>query len=195
MDETRQTLIQRIACGEPGAWVEANAIYAPLIRNWLGRYRLQPSDVDDVTQEVMKVLVAQIKDFEHNGRTGAFRNWLRTTTVNIARNSLRKRNTPVGGGGTDFQIAMAELEDPHSKLSKEFDDEHNRHVVKYLLKEIATEFKPITMRVFKMHVVDGVSVDGTADSLGVSRASVHASKSRVLRKLRQRAGELLVETL
>ena len=191
MDKTRQTLIQQIARGDPGAWVEANAIYDPLIRNWLGRYQLQASDVDDLTQEVLRVLVHQIKDFEHNGRVGAFRNWLRTTTVNIARNTLRRRNIPVGGGGTEFQAAMVALEDPDSRLSRKFDDEHNQHVVSFLLREIERDFKEPTLQVFKMHVVDGISVSETAHNLGVSQATVHTAKSRVLRKLRQRAGALL----
>lgn len=195
MDKTRLTLIERIANDDPGAWVEVNAIYLPLIRGWLGRYQLQRSDVDDLSQEVLKILVAQIKDFEHNGRTGAFRNWLRTTTVNVARNTLRKRNTPLAGGGTEFQAGMAALEDPHSNLSKEFDEDHDRHVVRYLLTEIEGDFKELTLQVFKMHVVEGATVEETARFHGVSRASVHTSKSRVLRKLRQRAGELLVDTL
>ena len=194
MDKTRLTLIERIAKDEPCAWVEVNAIYGPLIRGWLGRYQLQPSDVDDLAQEVLKVLVSQIESFQHNGRVGAFRNWLRTTTVNVARNNLRRRSVPIGGGGTEFQAAMSELEDPNSNLSRDFDDEHNRHVVKFLLTEIEGEFKPHTLRIFKMHVVDGASVTETAEKLGVSRASVHTSKSRVLRKLRQKAGVLLEDT-
>lgn len=193
MNETRLTLIQRISNDETGAWTEVDSIYGPLIRGWLGRYHLQPADVDDLTQEVLKVLVAEIGKFDHNGRVGAFRNWLRTTTVNVARNTLRKRGTP-GGGGTGFQVAMAALEDPNSELSREFDDQHNQHVVKFLLKDIESDFKPQTMAIFKMHVVDEISVNETAERFGVSRASVHTAKSRVLRKLRERAGDLLVES-
>ncbi len=208
MDKTRLTLIQRLAlahqdAGSSGvdaaatsgdqqsAWVEIDAIYRPLIRGWLSRYRLQPSDVEDLSQEVLTVLLRQIGSFEHNGRVGAFRNWLRTTTVNVARNTLRRRNIPVGAGGSEFQASLVQLEDHDSHLSREFDAEHSRYVVAYLLNEVENDFSPSTMQIFRKHVLEGQDIAETAASLDVSHASVHTAKSRVLRKLRQRAGEML----
>ncbi|MEL6110515.1 MAG: sigma-70 family RNA polymerase sigma factor [Planctomycetota bacterium] len=189
MDKTRLTLIERISGGEDDAWTEMDGIYRPLIRGWLGRFRLQPNDADDITQEVLSVLVRQIRNFRHNGRLGAFRNWLRTTTVNVARNQLRKHQAAIGAN--DLQVTLEQLEDPKSHMSREFDAQHNRHVVAFLLDEIQKEFATTTLEVFRCHVVEGSSVAETADRLGVSHATVHTSKSRVLRKLRQRAGDLL----
>ncbi|MEM6980793.1 MAG: sigma-70 family RNA polymerase sigma factor, partial [Planctomycetota bacterium] len=168
MDSTRHSLLGRLMESEQTAWDEVDAIYRPLIRNWLGRYRLQASDVDDLTQEVLAVLVKQIGSFEHNGRVGAFRNWLRTTTVNVARNLLRKRNLPIGGGGSEFQASLAQLEDPESKLSKQFDIGHSRFVIAHLLGRIERDFQDVTLRIFRMHVMEGVSVSETAERLGVS---------------------------
>ncbi|MEO1528959.1 MAG: sigma-70 family RNA polymerase sigma factor [Planctomycetota bacterium] len=189
MDKTRLTLIERISGGEEEAWSEVDGIYRPLIRGWLGRFRLQPNDTDDVTQEVLSVLVRQIKNFEHNGRVGAFRNWLRNTTVNVARNQLRKHRGAIGTG--DVQATLGQLEDPSSDASREFDAQHNRHLVAFLLDEIQKEFAETTVEVFRCHVVEGSSVAETAEKYGVSNATVHTAKSRVLRKLRQRAGGLL----
>ena len=94
MDRTRLTLIERISGGQEDAWVEVDGIYRPLIHGWLSRYRLQSNDAEDITQEVLSVLVRQIGSFHHNGRTGAFRNWLRSTTVNVARSHLRNITRP-----------------------------------------------------------------------------------------------------
>lgn len=189
MDKTRLTLIERISGGEDDAWTEMDGLYRPLIRGWLGRFRLQDNDAEDITQEVLSVLVRQIGNFRHNGRTGAFRNWLRTTTVNVARNQLRKHQAAIGAN--QLQVTLEQLEDPKSDASREFDTQHNRHVVSFLLDEIQKEFAETTLKVFRCHVVEGTSVTETADRLGVSRATVHTAKSRVLRKLRQRAGDLL----
>ena len=191
MENTRHSLIERLGGGEQSAWDEVNEIYRPMIRKWLSSFRLQPSDVEDMTQEVLTVLVRQIGDFRHNGQVGAFRNWLRTTTINVTRNSLRRRNITQGKGGSVFQASLAEMEDPNSADSRAFDEEHNRYVVAYLLREIERDFAEATLQIFRVHVVDDNSVAETAAILNVTNASVHTAKSRVLRKLRQRAGEIL----
>ena len=60
-------------------------IYAPLIRRWVRPYVAQSADFDDVVQEVLTTLVSELSRFDHNGRTGAFRAWLRAITVNRIR--------------------------------------------------------------------------------------------------------------
>jgi DNA-directed RNA polymerase specialized sigma24 family protein len=46
---------------------------------------LPRSDADDLAQEVMLVIVREMPHFEHSGRKGAFRNWLRMITVHRRR--------------------------------------------------------------------------------------------------------------
>lgn len=192
MHTTRISLIQKLGAGEAQAWNELDRVYRPLIHGWLRRYHLQPSDADDLTQEVLTVLVRGVADFEHNGRVGAFRNWLRTTTVNLARNYLRRKNQFQAGGGADaFQEMLDQLEDPQSRVSQEFEWEHDRAVVRRLLEQLASQFEAVTIDIFRMHVVDGVGVQETAQKLGVGVASVHTAKSRVLRRLRQDAAEII----
>lgn len=54
-------------------------------RGWLRRYALQTADADDLVQDVCGVLVSELPAFEHNGRRGAFRCWLRGIMVNRLR--------------------------------------------------------------------------------------------------------------
>ena len=85
-NETRISFIQQLGDGHSDAWSELDATYRPMIVHWLRRFELQASDADDLAQEVMAHVVGRISGFEHNGRVGAFRNWLRATTINVARN-------------------------------------------------------------------------------------------------------------
>ena len=192
MHTTRLSLIQQLGAGQADAWHELDQVYRPLITHWLRRYRFPLEDVQDVTQEVMAVVVRQIGQFEHSGQVGAFRNWLRTTTVNLARNYLRKRNNAVSGSAGLMQM-LDQLEDPRSSTAQEFDREHDLHVVRRLLEQISVQFTPQTLAVFRMHVIGGVSAQDAAKQLGVSVASVHAAKSRVLSRLRQQAADWIDE--
>ena len=188
-DATRITLIQRLADGDAAAWDEAESLYRPLISKWLRRHNLQSGDVDDLTQEVMVVLVRDGTQFDHNGRVGAFRKWLRLTTVNVARNYLRRHGPLHGAGGTQFLNALNLLEDESSEISRIFDREHNHLVLNQLLDAVAGQVETITLTIFRRHVLDEVSSEQTAAELGVSVASVHTAKSRVLRRLRTLAAD------
>lgn len=191
MTATRMTLLQDLRDGDSIAWLEADTLYRPMIRAWLARFPLQASDVDDITQDVMSALIRKLPSFEHNGRVGAFRNWLRTTTVFAMRNATRKRKQLGNAFLGSFDQTLAELDDPNSHLSREFDREHTRWLVQRLLERIKPEFQAQTIAIFERHVVEGATVSETASALGVTEASVHTAKSRVLRRLRSYGDDLL----
>jgi hypothetical protein len=59
-------------------------MYRPLIRRWIGQIPGLGTEVDDVAQEVLLVLVREIPRFDRR-REGSFRAWLRQITVNRVR--------------------------------------------------------------------------------------------------------------
>ena len=63
--------------GEADAWEDLTGLYRPLIVGWLNRQGVPASDLDDVTQDILLSVVKQLPAFEHSGRRGAFRSWLR----------------------------------------------------------------------------------------------------------------------
>lgn len=75
--ETPVSLLERLRLRPgPEAWQRLTDLYAPLVRSWVARDRLQPADADDVCQEVMAVVVRELPQFRHDLRRGAFRRWL-----------------------------------------------------------------------------------------------------------------------
>src|SRR5581483_6192205 len=117
--------------------------YTPLIRGWLVRHGLQPSDNDDLVQDVLATLVRELPHFSHNGQRGAFRRWLRITTVNRLRNFWRERQTrPLATGSSDVQDLLDQLEDSDSGLSRRWDEEHDRYIAQRALELIKPEFAP-----------------------------------------------------
>lgn len=175
-------------------WRRLVDLYSPLIRSWLRRHAASENDVDDVTQEVLAVVVRRFPEFERQ-RCGAFRSWLRTIAVNCLRDQWRKGNRqPAGGGGTDFNILLGQLEDPHSGLSQQWNREHDAHVSQYLLEQVRPQFAPQTWTAFRRFALDGLSADEVAQELGITPNAVFIAKSRVMSALRQ-VGEGLLEDL
>lgn len=169
-------------------------LYAPLLRSWLRKYDLQPSDVDDLVQEVLLAVSTELRSFDHNGRPGAFRSWLRITLVNRLSNFWRARKRrPQALGGSEIERRLAELEDPASAMSQMWNHQHDRHVVRQLLVKIQPHFAPSTWQAFRRAALDGAQADVIAKELGISLNAVFIAKSRVLNRLRREA-EGLVES-
>jgi RNA polymerase sigma-70 factor (ECF subfamily) len=82
------------------------------------------------------------------------------------------------------------LEDPQSDLSRQWDREHDQHVVRQLLRRVVLEFKPRTRQAFRRNVLDGVPPARVAEELGISVQAVYIAKSRIMRRLREEVEEL-----
>lgn len=190
---TSVSLLARLRAGaEPAAWRRLLDLYTPLMQNWLRRANLQASDVDDVVQEVLGVVVRKLPGFQHDGRPGSFRAWLRAITANRLRDYWRARQHRAQAAGQEqFDNMLAELQDPHSGLSRLWDVEHDQFVLERLMELIKAEFKPVTWQAFRRHVIDGQPADAVAQELHVTPNVVFIAKSRVMQRLREEAGELV----
>ncbi len=138
-----------------------------------------------LTQEVMTALVREMPEFRRQ-RAGSFRLWLKTITINRLRGFWRGRDhRPLPAGGSDMQKMLEQLDDPASRLSDEWNREHDRHVAQRLLALIEVEFEPATWQAFRRQVQDGARAAVAAAELGISVNAALLAKSRVLRRLRQ----------
>ncbi len=189
MADTSNSLLMRLQKSASDAdWRELVDVYAPLIRGWLARYRFQPSDVDDLVQEVLGVLVREVPNFQHNGRTGAFRHWLRVIAVHRVRTFWRsQKHVPDAG----FLDDLAQLEDENSDLTRQWETDHDRHVVSKFLEVIEKDFEPTTWKAFRRLTFDGAPASQVAAELGISPNAVWIAKSRVLNRLRKEAAGML----
>jgi RNA polymerase sigma-70 factor (ECF subfamily) len=187
MADTSFSLLQRLRSQPDAAsWQRLVELYTPLIRGWLRQHAVAPADADDLTQEVMTVVVRELPNFNHNQQRGAFRSWLRTITVNRLRILWRSRlNRPVATGDSAFLQMLDELEDPNSSLSRLWDQQHDQHVARRLMELVEPQFEPTTWRAFRRVVLDGVKAAVAAAELHISVNAVLLAKSRVLSRLRQ----------
>jgi RNA polymerase sigma-70 factor (ECF subfamily) len=192
VESTQVSLLLRAQQGEQSAWRRLVDLYQPLIRACLLREQVRPQEAEDLTQDVLAVLVKELPGFEHAGRPGSFRAWLRTVTVNRARLYWRAGSgREEAAGGSDALVRLEALADPDSPLSRLWDEEHDAHVLRRLLSLMEQEFEPATLRAFRRLTFDGASGQQVADELSMSVAAVYGARSRVLQRLRQEAEGLL----
>jgi RNA polymerase sigma-70 factor (ECF subfamily) len=193
MDRTSLSLLDRVCVQKDNrAWRDLEAVYAPLLQGWLRRYQVQAADADDLTQDVLLVVSRELPSFQHNGRSGAFRAWLRGILVNRVRHFWRSRNQrPLAGADSQLERALEQLEDPTSALSGEWNRQHDRHLMHQMLARVEGRFNASTMQAFRRSVLDGLPPEQVARELGLSANAVVIAKCRVLKALRHEARGLL----
>jgi len=161
-----------------------------MIRRWLGRVPGLGSEADDLAQEVMVVVVREIPQFQRQ-RQGSFRAWLRQVTVNRVRTDrAQKRRRPVQelDPADGFIDRLAEEND---ELAREWNRDHDRHVFQKLVAIVRPQFGQQAWDAFERFALSGLPAAQVAAEFGMSENSVLKSKSRILKRLREEAGELL----
>ncbi len=192
MNSTSVSLLDRLKAARPEAsdWNRLQGIYLPLISRWLGRVPGLGAEADDLAQEVFIVVIRELPRFERQ-REGSFRAWLRQVTVNRVRTHRRKgRKRPVAGIDP-AEGFLDSLADPNGDLAQEWDADHDRHVFQKLLSIVQPDFTATTWDAFRRFAVDGVPAARVAEEMKLSVNAVIQAKSRILKRLREEAGELL----
>ena len=192
MNLTSVSLLDRLKVARPEAidWERLQGIYLPLVKRWLRRMPGLDDEADDLAQEVFVVVIRELPRFERR-REGSFRAWLRTITANKARNHCKQRDRRPTVGMDQAEGFLEQMADPGSDLAREWDREHDEHVVQKILAAVQPDFHPTTWEAFQRFALDGLPAARVAEELGLSENAVLLAKSRVVRRLREEAGDLL----
>jgi RNA polymerase sigma factor (sigma-70 family) len=181
---TSASLLDRLKVASPQSpdWSRLRDIYLPLIEAWLLRIGVSRDHIDDLTQEILLVVVRQLPRFDRK-RCGSFRAWLRQIAVNLAKNLYRKQSRlrTTAPGPDD---SLSQLEDPASDLSREWDRDHDQHVWRKLQEIVRPDFEQKTWEAFTQTALRGRSTKEVAAQTGLTENSVLLAKSRVLKRLR-----------
>ena len=192
MDTSKSLLEKAKDDPKSDAWFELIRIYEPLISGWIVRAGVEQSEVGDISQEVFQTMSRELEAFEHNGRTGAFRNWLKTTTIYRCRRYWESKKRRAGlSESDDGADVLNQLADSNSELSKTWDNEHDHYVIQRILKLVEREFEPKSFEVFVRYVLKDESPEMLASKYEIPVGQVYKIKFRVMKRLRQEADELV----
>lgn len=192
LSPTSLSLLDRLKAAGPEAsdWSRLHGIYLPLIGRWLSRVPGLGDESGDLAQEVLIVVFREVPRFDRR-REGSFRAWLRRVTVNKVRNYCRKRRRRPTVGLDSANEFLERLSDPSGDLARDWDRDHDKHVVEKLLALVRPTVSATTWAAFQRFGVDGIPANRVAEELCVSENAVILAKSRVLKRLREEAGDLL----
>lgn len=174
----------------PVGWAEFNDRYRELLYRYARRRGATHLDAEEVAQDVTLYLFRAMERFEYNPARGRFRGYLRFAVVTaLARRNARsaKQGTTTSPDRLDAMTASPDVADA------EWEREWQLHRLRAALQAVSAEFEPITMEVFRMHVLAGCSVEETAGRLNVSKGSVYQAKSRVLKALKDYVAKMDLE--
>ncbi len=190
------TLLGRLRLREPEAWERLTGLFGPLAYGWCRRAGLAPADAADVTQEVFRAVARSLDRFRRDRPGDSFRGWLAVICRNKIRDHYRRVATrPEVLGGTDFQQRLADLPDAESDdslVGSSPGSEESRGVLHRAVALIQTDFEEKTWRAFWETAVEDRSAADVAGELRLSVNAVYKAKSRVLRRLRDELGGLIV---
>lgn len=191
---TSVSLLDRLKSAEPDdpQWRRLHDIYEPWILRWLARVPELREEAQDVTQEVLLVVVRELQSFQRQ-RDGSFRRWLGNVVANRVRThwKKRKRGPRVGVDSDSVDGFLAQLEDPASALSRQWEEEHDQFVLQRLMAAVERDFSVTTWEAFRRTALAEEPAATVAADLGMSVNAVLTAKSRVLRRLREEAAGLI----
>jgi RNA polymerase sigma-70 factor, ECF subfamily len=189
---TSVSLLDRLKAAGPDAsdWNRLHGVYLPLIERWLGRVPGLGAESADLAQEVLVVVFRELPRFERQ-RQGSFRAWLRQVTVNRIRTYRRQRHRRPVAGLDPAASFLDRLANPNDDLAREWDQDHDKHVVQKLLAIVQPDFNRTTWAAFQRFGIEGLPAAKVAEELGLSINAVVHAKSRVLKRLREEAGDIL----
>jgi RNA polymerase sigma-70 factor (ECF subfamily) len=185
MIDTPISLLERLSERNTNEdWTALVALYRPLVTRWLSKLLRQSTDVDDVAQEALLQVCQLIPKFKHNGTMGAFRSWLRRIVVFKARQFWRAQARCATTVSMTDDDSMTALEVDGSVQAKQWDDEHDRHVIATMLEYIRPRCSEQSWAAFQLYVVEGWAPEAVAQHLGCSKNAVFIARSRILHRLR-----------
>ncbi len=148
--------------------------YRPLIEGVVRSRGLQGPDLDDVTQETLRRMLASWQGFQRLG-SGSFRAWLRTiahsATVDWFRGQSRLPDTVALDFARQIPAALA--------------TEYQTDLMEAAIRKVRLEVHPRTWEMFERTRLNREPAKAVAQDLAVSLVTVYNGAQRVTNRLRE----------
>jgi len=183
--ETSITWLDRLVKSPQGSdWKTLVEIYSPLIARWCQRAGIPAIDTEDLTQDVLMVVVRRVHVFEHQ-HVGAFRGWLKMILANHLKKYFRDH------AEMRCWIKLDDVQDSNSHLSRMFDREHDQYLIQRAMNVARKDFSESTWAAFHEQVIRGREPKNVAEQLEMSVNAAIKARARVLKRIRKELENLI----
>src|SRR5262249_15630863 len=159
--------------------------YGPLIYGWCRGRRLQETDAENVTQDVLTRLVRKLRDFRYDPQRGTFRGWLRTLTGHAWSDYLASRQAAVVGTGDSAVLEQLAAVEARADLVEHLAQAFDLELLEEAQARVQLRVSPRDWQIFQDLAVNGRPGPEVAGGLGMTVAAVLMARSRVQKKLRE----------
>jgi RNA polymerase sigma factor (sigma-70 family) len=189
---TRASLLGRLyhsGAADEQAWRDFVDHYARHIYKWCRHWHLQDADAEEVTQRVLVLLLAKMKDFVYDP-SRSFRAWLKTVTHHAWRNLVASRHLVAAGCGDSGQWERLLTVTAREDLVQRLEDEFDRELLEEAMVRVRIRVAPHNWEAFRLTAIDGMEAREVARRLDMKIAHVYAARSNIQRLLREEVKEL-----
>ena len=162
-------------------------LYAPMIYSRCRRiYKLEPSDAENVGQEVFKSVAKSIAKFRRQ-REGSFRKWLRVIIDNKCKDFFRKKKLADAQGGSVAKQLIEEVPDDfdYGRLDDEESEiSEKAMLMRQAMKLVQDEVSPRDWNIFWDIAVEERDRGDTAAKYEVPVNIVYLAISRIRKRLK-----------
>lgn len=191
MPDTQDSLIAQLQdAGNTAAWDSFALIYRPVVYRLARARGLQPADADDLSQQVMMSVARAIPQWQRDPQA-RFRHWLARIARNAIVNALTRGRQDRAAGGSEFICVINNLPDEQDEFESQVEIEYQRQVYRHAAEIVRDQVQEDSWRAFVLTVVEGQPIALVADQLGKSIGSIHAVRSRIMRRLQNTVRELM----
>ena len=168
-----------------GAWGDFYRIYVPMLGGFFRRLGLSEAEADDVSQEVLVIVLRSLRGNVYDRDKGGFRAWLFGIARRQALAALRqrKRRTRVQTvDPPDGAMLIDQLEDKRGEenLQEVWRQECRYAMLDEALHHVEADVGAKTFQAFVLYALNHLPARQVAEQLGISQSSVYVYKGRVL---------------
>lgn len=177
---TRSSLLSRVRHpSDAESWRVFHAQYERLVFHVCLKAGLKKEDAEDVAQEALAAVAAQMPEFRLDRSKGSFRGWLYRITSNKVADFLRKKYRE-GAVRTELSPEMLEAApDGEAVIEAAWDEEWHGYLLGRALENVKDQVSARSLQIFHLGAVSGWSTEQIRATLGLGRTPVYLARYRV----------------
>lgn len=185
MPATRSSLLFRVRDrNDAESWSEFDRLYRPLLTSYARARGLRAGEAEEIAQRCLSAVAGVMHKFK---RDHSFRGWLRGMVNRKVADFIAEKARFRQADTALLLNAVDPAPTPDELWQRIWNRAHLRHCLDSLRADFATH----TLQAFTLYVLQGEPVVDICSRLGMTPNQVYVAKSRVMRRLRERATDVL----
>lgn len=176
---TNHTLLQKMRDGDETSWILFKKFYSPLIATRGKDYKLDPTEIDQLIQDVLVACFQEHVLKNYDKSKGHFRDYLRTITSRKAKDIIDSRPKLKSIDNLDSDI----MQDKDA-FEVQWDSEWKDFITEKAMEELRESLDSNDLMAFDMYVNQGRPPEEVAGIFGITVNQVYLLRSRIVKKLK-----------